>query len=591
MKTFAFDFETFYDKECTVKTLGNYLYTQHPKFNCYLLSVAGEDGYRWVGNPKDFDWGILRGQRLIAHNAGFELAVTEYLRTLGVVPKDWTWGELHDTADMAAYLGVPRSLEQSALYLLNLKIDKGARDKAKGKNWEDMTPDFQKVMSAYALKDSEIELELWLKHNAKWPQWEKELSTETREMSWRGLPTNREAAEKAAKILKGKLWSARELIPWAEDKDAKILSLAAAKAECRKHNIDPPTSMAKDSPEFEAWLEKYGEKFPWAKAMGEYRSVNILLSKIETLIERTKDDGWMPYGLKYGGAHTMRDSGDSGFNVQNPPRKPMYDVDLRAIMAQAPKDYVLGVADSGQIEPRVLNTLAEDEVAVEMYRKGYDAYEVQARAAHGYDDPRSLKVKDAQDKTNYRQYMKVEVLACGYGAGPEKVQLIAKNQVGLDLTFEEAEKIVTSFRSRRFIPELWQQLEQDMRESAPNTYELELPSGRIMHYHNVRAFGSCSAEISRLGKYLRLKWWGGSLVENLVQATARDVFMWQVLQARKEGIIVLLRAHDEVVTLYPKSEAEAQHKRLLEIMHVSPPWMRELPVTAEGIITPYYKKP
>jgi hypothetical protein len=82
----AFDYETYYSKTYSIRDLGNYGYTHHEEFDAFLLSVAGQDGFKWCGNPKDFDWGYLDGKILVAHNAGFEQAVTERLVELGICP-------------------------------------------------------------------------------------------------------------------------------------------------------------------------------------------------------------------------------------------------------------------------------------------------------------------------------------------------------------------------------------------------------------------------------------------------------------------------------------------------------------------------
>jgi hypothetical protein len=159
----AFDYETFYSKDYSIRDLGNYGYTHHEQFDAYMLSVAGEDGFTWVGDPKDFDWSYFNGKLLVAHNAGFEAAVTERLVELAICP-GFDAVALVDTADLAAYLGVPRSLAAAAEQLLGVKLDKSTRDMAKGLKWRDMTLDQQAEMTEYALSDAVNELRLWLEH-------------------------------------------------------------------------------------------------------------------------------------------------------------------------------------------------------------------------------------------------------------------------------------------------------------------------------------------------------------------------------------------------------------------------------------------
>src|SRR5438045_1498156 len=93
MNTVTLDYETFYIKnEYSVKDLGNWRYTHDERFDPYLLSVwDGEQS--WVGHPADFNWAALDGAMLLAHNAGFDSAVTERLGELGKIPvltNPWT---------------------------------------------------------------------------------------------------------------------------------------------------------------------------------------------------------------------------------------------------------------------------------------------------------------------------------------------------------------------------------------------------------------------------------------------------------------------------------------------------------------------
>lgn len=620
MKTpiYAYDYETYYSKTYSIRDLGNWAYCHHPEFNAYMLSVSGDNGFEWVGDPKDFDWPRLNGADVIAHNAGFEAAVTTRLCELGVITCDLEFNNLYDTADLAAYLGYPRSLAEACKGLLGFIPDKSARDMAKGKTWADMTPDEQKIMSNYALADSRAELRLWLEHGHRWPAWERELSQMTREMYAAGLPIDLGAVNTAVARLQLELKRCRDRIPWAAgDPTAAALSKKLMGAECAKHGIEPPKSMAKDSEEFDEWLRQHGDNLEFARAMGQYRSLNILLKKLETMIVRTNpENSIMPYSLKYGGAHTLRDSGDAGWNPQNLNRKPViFDgnglvtsisnqkhltaaknsgtamppdvefVDMRS-MITAPAGKVLAVWDLKAIEPCSLAWLAEDEEILTLLRSGVDPYEAQARVTGRYDDPRPLEEVDK----DLRQYMKVEVLGLGYGAGPEKAIVIAKTLADLVLTIEQTTPIVARFRSRPYIPRLWRRLEKDMKSCAPGDYEMELPSGRMQRYRNVRDYGSLSAEIPRSGRMMRLKTWGGSLTENATQGMARDVFMQKCITMAHEGLPQILRVHDEAVGLFDEDKAEAALALGSQIMAAPLDWAPGLPLASSGHLCVKYTK-
>ena len=59
MIIYALDFETYYDRDCSIKKLGPLGYFSHHSFDAYMVSVVGDDGLEWVGHPKDFDWQLL----------------------------------------------------------------------------------------------------------------------------------------------------------------------------------------------------------------------------------------------------------------------------------------------------------------------------------------------------------------------------------------------------------------------------------------------------------------------------------------------------------------------------------------------------
>lgn len=588
----ALDFETYYDAEYSVATLGNWAYCHHEKFDPYLLSVAWEDGRTWQGNPYEFDWTSIHDHEWIAHNAGFEWAITNRLRELGIIPDSVKPAAIHDTADLAAYLGYPRNLEAAAHYLLGVKVNKGTRNRAKGRKWKDMSKDFQDEMLTYAMNDSVLELKIWMDHNHKWPAWEQELSRQTRIMCAAGVPVDIEAVDEAIRKLDLYLADIRKRIPWATTNP--ITSPKALANECAKKGVKPPKSLAKDSEDFAAWMKEHGDMFPFAKALGEYRSANNILKKLQTMKRRTNPNHTMSYGMKYGGAHTMRDSGDSGFNVQNLHREPYtctptkgepFKIDLRG-MITAPAGKVLGVVDLVAIEPCVLAVLSEDKELLKRLATGEDVYEAWARLTKNYTDPRPLEEVDKR----MRRVCKVEQLGLSYGAGVDKCIKIAKIWADIDLTYQQAQLQVGKFRERPFIPRFWRKLEGLMTRSAGEDFQFELPSGRVMNYRNVQTVNGLSAEIPKLGQMLRCHYWGGSLTENVVQAVARDVLMWHVLQVQAAGFNTILRVHDELVCLLDKETAEDDLEVIQCLMSTAPPWMPTLPVRASGHLCSKYTK-
>jgi len=325
--------------------------------------------------------------------------------------------------------------------------------------------------------------------------------------------------------------------------------------------------MAKDDLEVQEWIKKNPEEGKVLEATHDLRGANSLLKKFVTMSSRV-EDGRLSYGLKYFGAHTGRDSGDSGFNMQNLPRGGMYGADLRSCV-RAGAGKTLLVSDLAQIEARCAAWLAGEEEMLDMARQGMDWYEAQARSFKMYKGTGALKTQNP----TLRHTMKQMSLGCQFAMSGNKFASIT------GVEFEDAVSMVRTFRSKMpKLVKLWAALEQDMRGSVGETYEIGLPSGRTMKYRNVELEKGLSAEIPRGGRMQRLRFWKGTLIENATQAFARDVFMDRVLALRKAGHNIILRVHDEVVIESDIDNAEEASKDIERVMSEPPEWCKTLPL-------------
>jgi DNA polymerase len=599
----AVDFETYYDSEVSITTLGVYHYLRHPQADIYLVSIATDTGIQYVGDPLTFDWNSISGPGCtwLSHNAQFDLPVFQRIQEIAAeknlqnVPQHLEIDAWHDTADLAGYLGVPRSLKSSAEHLLGVKLSKDVRDKMKDQRWAEMTPEFREEVCKYALDDAVYCLDLFLKHGHKWPENERKISEMTRSMALRGVPLDIPGLKQDIDKLEVDLWELRQAIPWRDEpaiskkakKGAKmpLLSAIALRAECHKHGLIPPNSFAQNDPEADAFFEEYGEKFPWIRAVRDYRKGSKHLATLETMHDRERGDGWMSYGLKYFGAHTGRDSGEAGWNAQNLPKGSVCGIDVRSKI-KAPDGYTFAIVDLSQIEPRVLHWLADDTTMLQYIRKCPDLYEAQARAWGLYSEEGSLKSVDPK----LRHTIKTLALGLGYGMGHKKFSSVA------GVPMAEADRLTRLYRSKNpKITALWRALEDNLRKTARNPNEedaiMAMPSGRVMTYRKVSVEnGGLTAELPRQGKLMRLGLWGGVCVENLVQAVARDVFMHHCFQIESAGIPVIMRIHDEAVCLVREEEAEQKLDQIVSIMSTVPEWAPGLPLAAEGSLSKVYKK-
>ena len=588
----AIDFETYYSKELSVTIQGTWNYIFHKDFDAYLLSVSTSTGLRWVGHPHDFDWSQISGPEWgwLHHNASFDELILHRLRSDGAIPNTARPGVTHCTADLVSYLGAPRSLSKAGEFLLKSPpLKKDVRAALQGKRWADCSEEFKKEAMEYALADADACLALWTNFGYKWPKNERAISRHTRMMAWEGIPVDRDKLEAAIPDLETQNFEAQALLPWVEEGE-KPLSPKALAVQCRSVGIVPPSSLAEDSEDCRIWEDTYSATYPWVSAMRTVRRTNTLLKKLMAMRNRLRtDNGNMNFGMLYFGATTTgRFSGSDGVNVQNLPGSLMFGVNVRE-MFRAPPGFKFVNADLSQIEPRCLAWLTGNTTMLSALRSGIAIYEAHARASMGWTGG---KLKN-EDKELYA-LAKARVLALGYGAGAEKFQIMAKNMCGLELTPREAERAVGDFRVSS--PEIcghggiWQSLEKGMIQSArrKEDYSVELPSGRILRYFRPSNMSGLSAETAFKGGMTRRKWWGGSLTENLTQATARDVSANMVLRVEEAGYPVLFHVHDELTALVAEHEAEEALKTILHIMRTPPDFMPDLPLDAEGGIFDSY---
>jgi DNA polymerase I-like protein with 3'-5' exonuclease and polymerase domains len=580
--TAAIDFESFYSQETNVADMGVWHYARAT--DIYLVSVAGDNGLRFVGRPQDAPWHELDGQTWVMHNAAFDMTLFEWLRESGQVPSVAP-KEVFDTADLSAFLGFPRSLKEASNYLLGLEMSKDVRDKMKGKKWDSMTAEFQEEVKKYALTDAENTLKIWTENGEKWPGVERNVSRMTREMTMRGVPVNITKLAQSRLTLVETSTATRDLLPWHPERPA--LSLHAVRDYCEKSGIWAPDSFAEKEEQAQKWEEEFSDKFPWVSAIREHRKANKHLKTVETMISRTRPDGRMGYDLKYFGATTGRDSGSGGWNAQNMPRDIVSGVNLRELI-EAPEGKTLVICDLAQIEARCILWLARDTDTLDLLRSGIDVYEAHARATMGYNDLRPLKDVDKK----LRQLAKARVLGLGFGCGAAKFQFVAKIMAGLEITSSEAETIVANYRaSNPKIVALWRALQAALEKSRGTELEVKLPSGRTLLYREVKGEkDGLSGMLPRNGKMMRSKLYGALLSENLTQAFARDVFMDRVLELERQGFETILRIHDEVVCMVDEETSEQSRVKIQQIMSCAPQWCSTLPVGAEAVTSKHYVK-
>ena len=586
MNTYALDYESYYDKTCSIRKLGPLGYFAHPDFDAYLMSVVGDDGLQWVGHPKDFDWQTLTGNRVLSHNASFD----ETLYLYGITQNWWPsvdYAEWHCTADLATYCGLPRSLKGSTAELFGLSVDKTTRDNMSGKSWESMPDDFKEEVSEYALKDSELCLRLWQELEGSWSQREKEISITGRRIVQRGVPIDLELLKEQKESVAKLLFDSENQIPWIGE--SPPLSRKAFNAECRRLNIEPPASLALSNQEANEWISKYGKEYAWIESVRDYRRINALKRKLESFDYATQPDQRFYGGLMYFGAHTGRWSGSGGnLNLQNLPRGDLFGTNLRSLISPKEGNKLI-VADLSQIEVRTLCWLAEDAETLEEIKKSEDIYEAFAIRFGKWDSEKGA-LKDEEPQT--RHMVKQMVLGCGYGASANKFSIIS----GMPL--KEAQTAVNLYRYKlNKVVKLWNTLQRKMHVAytRKEDFILTLPTGRSLNYGKITTAlqngrRSYMAMVTKGSKKIPVRLWGGLLAENLSQALAREIFAEMLLNIDKKGKHIIFHVHDEFIIETSEKEAEATLKEVIESMSTAPEWIPDIPLAAEGKILERYEK-
>lgn len=586
MYTYALDFETYYDKSCSIKTLGPLGYFAHPDFDAYMVSVVGDEGTSFVGHPKDFDWSKLEGQQVLSHNASFD----QTLYLFGVKKGWWPsveYAQWHCTADLAVYCGLPRSLKGATGEIFDLEVSKETRDSMKGKRWEDMPEDFREEVSEYALKDSELCLKLWQELNDKWPEREQQISSIGRKGLQRGIPIDVSLLKKQREIISQSRFDAENQIPWIED--FPPLSRKAFNAECRKIDIEPPASLALSSEEANDWVNLHSKDYPWIESVRDFRRINAIKRKLDSFDYATLSDGRFYGGLMYFGAHTGRWSGSGGnLNLQNLPRGDMFGVNLRHLISPG-KERKLIVADLSQIEVRTLCWLAQDDETLDEIKKSDDIYEAFA-VRFGKWTPEKGALKDEDSKL--RHMVKQMVLGCGYGASANKFSIIS------GMSLEDAHAAVSLYRNKlNKVVRLWNTLQRKMHiaYARKEDFKLTLPTGRALNYGKITTAlqngrRSYIAMVNKGSKKIPMRLWGGLLAENLSQALAREIFADMLLRIEEAGVKIIFHVHDEFIIEADEKEADKTLETVIESMSKAPEWIPDIPLAAEGKILDRYEK-
>jgi DNA polymerase len=260
------------------------------------------------------------------------------------------------------------------------------------------------------------------------------------------------------------------------------------------------------------------------------------------------------------------------------------------------------VADYSAIEARVIAYLAGEKWRMDVFAKGGDIY--CSSASQMFKVP----VEKHGINGHLRAKGKIAELACGYGGGIGALKAFGADKMGL--TDKEMQDIVNHWRKASpTIPRFWRATEEAVIFALNNpgrTYKLpcgvmfrrnadallcKLPSGRVLSYWGARYIedkGICFWGQNQTTKKRELiETWGGKLVENIVQAFARDCLAVAMVRLDEAGYKICFHVHDEIIAEAPKG---ADWKEMADIMGQPIEWAPGLLLRAEGYTTDFYMK-
>lgn len=645
MKTLSIDIET-YSSENLVKC-GVYRYAESPDFEVLLFGYSADGGPVEVVDlaagemlPADVRSALTDpAVTKWAFNAQFERVCLS--RFLGyptgqyLEPSSW-----HCTMVWAATLGLPLSLEGvgAVLGLEKQKLKEGkdliryfctpakARDGSRFRHYPSDAPEKWALFKAYNLRDVETEMAIQQKLS-KFPVTESEWVNYNldQQINDRGIMLDRTLVTNAIRC----------------DEQFKRTHMEQARSVTGLDNPNSPVQL-------KAWLAEKGVEADslskaavadmLEKADGE---VELALSLRQELAKSSvkkytamqtvvgSDDRARGLIQFYGANRTGRYAGRL-IQVQNLPQNHLPDLDTaRALVRSGNTDAVemlydsvplvlselirtafvpkpgcrFYVADFSAIEARVIAWIAGEQWRQEVFAGGGDIY--CASASQMFHVP----VEKHGVNGHLRQKGKIAELALGYGGSVGALKAMGALNYGLQE--EELKPLVDAWRlSNPHITKFWWDVDKAastcVRErTATETHGIRffyqsgimfivLPSGRRLVYvkpkMGLNRFGNESVTYEGVGeqkKWLRLESYGPKFVENIVQATARDILAEAMLRLNAAGYRIVMHVHDEAVIEAPP---ETELSDICSIMGQTPAWASGLLLRADGYVCDFYKK-
>lgn len=643
--TLFIDLETFSSED--LAKAGVFRYVEAPDFEILLMSYAfGEEPVRvwdFVQNgPPPWLAEALTDPEIVkaAHNYQFERACLN--KALGVYtpPEQWV-----DTMHLAAMNGLPMTLEAAgvALQLDQQKLDTGkaliryfckpcAATKTNGgrtRNRPEHAPEKWAQFKEYCLRDTETERAIYSRlWRTRVTETERRVECLDARINERGIQIDLKLASEAIAMDE-----AFKAVKAAEMRDLAGLenpnSVAQLKTWLGTRGLYPDSL---DKKALADLLTKVTD--PTTRRVLQLRQLlgKSSTAKYAAMEAATCRDGRIRGTLQYYGAGRTGRWAGRLIQVQNLPQNHLERIDLVRdivrrgdleglemvydnvpdVLSQLIRTAIVAkdgctflVADYHAIEAVCIAYLAGEKWRLDVFAGDGKIYE--ASYAQAFGVPKDSVKKGSPE----RQKGKIMELACGYGGGIGALKQFGADKLGL--TDDALQDLIDSWRAASpRITALWRACEKAAKaalRSPGNVFKLAngcaytrdrdalrliLPSGRRLSY-----WGAClddsTGSIRFMGqnqttrKWEKTETWGGRLVENIVQAFARDILAEAMLRLEDAGYPVVFSVHDECIVEAPEG---SRWEDVAEIMGQPVSWAPDLAryLHADGYSTRFYKK-
>lgn len=293
----------------------------------------------------------------------------------------------------------------------------------------------------------------------------------------------------------------------------------------------------------------------------------------------------------------------------------LYD-DIPSVLSQlirttfvAKEGHTFAVADFSAIEARVIAWLADEKWRLKVFASHGKIYEASASMMF------NVPIESVTKGSDLRQKGKIAELALGYQGAVGALKTMGGEAMGLsELEMDTIVKkwrkanpaivalwgdvencAIRAIKTKKKIVSIHKGLEFDCDDEV---FTIKLPSGRKLFYRSPsfsqNKWGKESIVYKGMDQTTK-QWgnvdtYGGKLVENIIQAIARDLLAQSMLRINGAGFEIVMHVHDEVVCEVPLEVSEQNLKAIEDIMATPIDWAEGLTLTADGYLTPFYKK-